>query len=321
MKIENWILIALIIAAAFFLPFRYKVELTEITQQENVISRTNVLSSCNSAMAAVDQKASEVFGTEEIRTTALEEFFKTFDDCYNFHSEAAMESAKFYVPCLFLVDWDGYYVSYTQWYKNRDNATMYKEILTSKNTWNKNYGNYMVRYRLDHYVTVTSKTDSTKLKGRFDEIYEKMGQPSDLSFMADQDTFEIERTETIISQINDQVSYYINAQNDFFNKKSMQYTIVLPESDNDHTQELMDKPNVIAFMQGKQKDAQGVYANIYSFIASDVADEKKYYVEQDETDGKLYYHEQDCPDVTDKRFLGTMFECAERKANPADCVK
>ena len=53
----------------------------------------------------------------------------------------AMESAKFYVPCLFLVDWDGYYVSYTQWYKNRDNATMYKEILTSKNTWNKNYGN------------------------------------------------------------------------------------------------------------------------------------------------------------------------------------
>ena len=65
MKIENWILIALIIAAAFFLPFRYKVELTEITQQENVISRTNVLSSCNSAMAAVDQKASEVFGTEE----------------------------------------------------------------------------------------------------------------------------------------------------------------------------------------------------------------------------------------------------------------
>jgi len=171
-KIENWILIAFIIAAAFFLPYRYKVELTEITQQENVISRTNVLSSCNSAMAAVDQKASEVFGTEEIRTTALEEFFKTFDDCYNFHSEAAMESAKFYVPCLFLVDWDGYYVSYTQWYKNRDNATMYKEILTSKNTWNKNYGNYMVRYRLDHYVTVTSKTDSTKLKGRFDEIYE-----------------------------------------------------------------------------------------------------------------------------------------------------
>ena len=56
-------------------------------------------------------------------------------------------------------------------------------------------------------------------------------------------------------------------------------------------------------------------------IASDVADEKKYYIEQDETDGKLYYHEQDCPDVTDKRFLGTMIECAERKANPADCVK
>ena len=76
MKIENWILIALIVAAAFFLPFRYKVELTEITQQENVVSRTNVLSSCNSAMAAVDQKASEVFGTEEIRTTAIEEFFE-----------------------------------------------------------------------------------------------------------------------------------------------------------------------------------------------------------------------------------------------------
>lgn len=32
---------------------------------------------------------------------------------------------------------------------------------------------------------------------------------------------------------------------------------------------------IIAFMQGKQKDAAGLYnANIYSFIASDVADEK-----------------------------------------------
>ena len=321
MKIEHWVLIALMVTAAFFLPYKYKIELTTMTQQENVVSRNNVLASCNSAMEAVDQNANEVFGTEAIRTTAIDEFYQTFNDCYNFHSEAAMESAKFYVPCHFLVDWDGYYVSYTQWYKDRDNATVYKDIVTSKNTWNKAYGKYMVQFRLDHFLTITTTGSNERYTGCFDELYEKLGQPAELSFMADQNAFDIEKTETIISLINDQVSYYINTQNAYFNKASVQYTVVLPQSDDDHTQELMDQPNVIAFMQGKQKDNQGAYVNVYSFIAADMTTEKKYYIEADPSDGKLYYHEKDCPDVTDKKFLGTMLECARRKANPADCVK
>lgn len=320
MKAEHWIIIFSIIVLARFIPFYYETSLTTKSMQENITVTDNVSLACKDALNETYKVDGLIFDTKAKREQAMSIFFEGIGESFNYTEETMRDAKKYLIPCVMLVDWDGFYVSYTQWYKDYDNATMYRDIITDKNTWNYTYGSYNVRFMLNNSVEVTKEGETGKKAGNYIAVYQELNTPAELSFMADEESFLAEKSEVVISVINEQLSYFINTHNEFYNSYSTQYSIVLPQSADGGAQPLMETPNVIAFMQGSQKLTERDYANIYCFTASDIAEDRTYYVTIDDM-GSLYYHEKGCADAEGYFFEGTMESCAKKGANPDSCVR
>ena len=334
LKIEHFFILAAIVFLCFSIPFYYNSELISKTRSENQIAENNTLSSTATALdtVAVNTTMGELlFETSESRNKAIQAFFDVYNSGFNYNSEASRESAKYHIPAMFLVDWDGYYIAYMQKYKNAG-QTYYTQQVTEKNTWTEVYGDYIVNYRLDDQVTVYF--GGRTYTGTYKEVYKKLGNPNvassdntsfkngrpqNMKFMSDSTKFQQERTTVITEQLNEQVVYYVNTKNVFYNTYDANYIITLPTSKDAGNASILDKPSLIAFSQGSEKLTVNGYTSIYTYTASDLLSAERYYIQAD-SNGVKYYHEKDCPELTKSSSSGTMNECAKEGAQPHDCV-
>ena len=189
--------------------------------------------------------------------------------------------------------------------------------MTNLNTWTETYGDYVVNFRLDEDVTVYH--EQSTCSGYYGNIYESLGSPEALSFMSDLELFKEERNITIASIMNEQVNYYANTKNTWFNTYNANYLITINSAyDNDEVG-VMDMPCVIALSQGTQTLTYRNYTDIFAFTASDLSEDKLYYIKED-ADGSIYYHSSDCPDAAGSTDTGTLSDCAKEGAYPHDCV-
>lgn len=292
-----------------------------IVNQETLTEKNKeiLLNSVMSGMSMVSNEDGYCFDTEEKRKTVMDAFYRAYNDSKSRRGEDY--NTYFEIPCVAMVDEDGFYIAYNQEYTSDDYYDYMERYESQLYTYADRYGAYNVRFYLSDMITVTkiSNSGSKSKSGNYREVYEYFGEPIELKFMGDKDLFHEERAAIIRESVEEQVQAAINNQPVVtINKENVNYTIIFSDADTDSVNGL-NNPSLIAFYQGPQKRYADGMMNIYALTASEMGQGDIYYVHPD-TEGELFYHiDEDCssiPDGSTLLFKGTSYRCAEYGANP-----
>ena len=145
MRTELWVTIFLIIFGALFLPFHYRIAHIASGIKSNEDMERNLFSACLDAVGTLDPSGEDVFGSRDDRRKSVEAFYDTLASAMNFgyvadgSNEAngfqerdAREAVKYYVPCIVMVDWDGYYIGYTKTFGAADGSIRQSDVVTER---------------------------------------------------------------------------------------------------------------------------------------------------------------------------------------------
>lgn len=317
MKITHYAL--LFIAATFlaFLGFGYYVEQVIDTNDSNNLAKQTLIASTDSALNKGQVEEELIFDNEETRWLAVEALQNIYGINTNNITEEKKVTNKYHLSTIFIVDWDGYYMEYENSYKDSSGKSNSKEEMTELNTWTETYGSYVLNYRLDENITLYF--NQSKYSGNYLDIYNSLGCPSELSFMSDLDSFKEERNITIATIMNEQINYYANTKNTWFNTYNANYLITINSAYDNEKVGVMDKPCVIALSQDTQTLTYRNYTDVFAFTSSNLTENKLYYIKKG-TDGIWYYHTKNCSDATDYTGEETLQGCAKKGAYPHDCI-
>lgn len=274
-----------------------------------------------------------LFATASKREKAVHVFYETLRECFNYEATSYAEQIYYYVPCIFLIDTNGYYIEYTTEYTDETGYGAYSEIITPLNKWAKTYSSglsgtdYNVEFHLDDSIVVEYKDRSDRIasiSGKYSDVYDKLNRPAELGFLSSHSKFYDEKTNFIINTLQAQMEYYINVHDESLNQfNNYQYQFTLPEIAGEDWARLIDMPTVVSFLQGVQTPYNNSYLNIYAFAGSELELQYNYYVTE-EADGLKYYHRGYCPYVTEDALKKpySMRTAAEDGAFPCPlCVK
>ena len=163
----------------------------------------------------------------------------------------------------------------------------------------------------------------------------------------DDDTFNANKNEIIVREINEQCEYYINRHNVIGDSYENQYTFEMPEIAGEDWARLLKNPTMITFLQGYSSKAENRYLNIYALGGGELVQNYHYFIDGDE-----YHCIESDPDVTKtvntittayesegttkyvttdyiqyfyhgsllESVYNTQSECAKRGATPHNCV-
>jgi len=321
LKTEHWNILAFGMFIAIFTIFCLHVLLTGIQIDNDKDAEAVLKESCLAAINEVPRDNDNVFEESEIRSKALKTFKEQFNSGFDLRGYKE-DDMNFRVPFIMLVDRNGYYINYSKLADTGSGIHELKNITTGLNTWANTYGNkYYVRYYLGTHVDVTVVSTGETISGAYDKVYRSLGEPSQLSFMADEAQFDEERVNQICTQTEEQINYYIATHNQYLNKHNRKYDFVMPQA-NDIDRRLMNEPSVISFTQSKQSGTTEGYINSYALCGSILDKTKLYY--EGEVNGQLFYHESNCPDLAHRPSNSqgrTMDECVKDGALPCPkCV-
>lgn len=317
MKITHISLLFISIFILLFLEFGFYINQVISANDSNLKEERTMLSSTDSAIESGESQKTMIFDDEDIRWSAVAALQNIYGKNNNTITEDKKVTNKYHLSTTFLVDWNGYYMEYENSYKNENGNTESKEEMTGLNTWTETYGDYVVNFRLDEDVVVYH--EQTSCGGHYADTYASLGSPEELNFMSDPELFKEERNITIATIMNEQVNYYTNTKNVWFNTYDANYLITINSAYDNDKVGVMDTPCVIALSQGTQTLTYMNYTDIFAFTASDLSEDKLYYITRS-ADGSLYYHSETCPDAANNMSIGTLSDCAKEGAYPHDCV-
>ncbi len=317
MKITHYSLLFLAIFILGFFMFAFYGDQVIDSNNTNVVEEQSLLASTDSALEKGEIEKELIFADEDTRWLAVGALENIYGQNHNTVTEDTMVTNKYHLSTTFIVDWNGYYMEYENSYKGADGKSYSKEEMTELNTWTETYGNYVINYRLDNNITVYY--NQGEYNGDYKDIYNSLGNPAELSFMNSEESFVEEKNITIATIMNEQINYYANTKNTWFNTYDANYLITINSAYDSDVESVLDMPCVIALSQGEQTLTYRNYTDIFAFTASDLVEKKNYYIQKD-ANGELYYHTKDCPDVTDLSNKGVLKDCAKEGAYPHDCV-
>ena len=344
MRFNQLMLIFIIVFAGVAIPIFLNTNISAKSAQLNNEYANNLITATEGAIASVTEKGeySYVFASEQNRQKAVNTFYEILIKCFNYDFTTYQELVKYYVPCVFLIDTDGYYIEYTSEYTDSSGIICYEEVITPINKWAKDYsigGNGLtgetcqVEFHLDDTISVTyknSKDEMVTVSGLYSEVYYKLTNQSDgalspnlISILSSDKSFQTEKRDVIINILNNQMEYYINVYDESINQKNnVQYQFTLPQITGEDWARLIDQPTVVSFLQGLQTPYDTTYLNVYSFAGAEIEKEKKYYIAES-GEGISCYHEADCPYLSEenKQSSYSMEEAAKHGAYPcSECI-
>lgn len=338
MRFNNLVILFILILTGITVPIFFRTEVTTKNAQLNNDYSNMLITATEDAMHAAsnDTTFRYVFADKNKREEAVNVFYDTLIQDFNYEYSTYADLVKYYVPCIFLIDTDGYYIEYTESHTDSSGKQAYTEIITPINKWAKTYsigsngltGNtYTVEFHLDDTVKVSFKNQQNRIEtyeGNYADVYEKIGNPTELyNAFGTQTNFRNEKTDLIINSLYDKMEYYINAHDEYFNQfNNAQYEFTLPVITGEDWARLIDNPTIISFLQGVQSQYDNSYLNIYAFAGSEIEKNVYYYIAED--NGTLYYHRDFCSKLAadDKKHTYSMEQAAKHGAFPCyDCVR
>ena len=201
----------------------------------------------------------------------------------------------------------------------------YKEGVTISpiNTWTQVYGDYTVRFFLNDEIEVLFKDNDGKTRilkdqrPNLDKEFKRLVKENkidDLSLdgeapnrtndkcsfrnlLTDDKKYEQEKNYVIVSQINNEVEYYINYHNAYAEDMDIPYSYTMPDIKGEDWHRLLKNPSTIAFMQGRQLRTGKQFTNVYALSGGELIKQHQYFITR-EADGSLLYHSlyaKNCP--------------------------
>lgn len=339
MRFNHLIILFALILIGFSLPVFLKTNISVRAAQLNNDYSSYLVTATEGAMDAVASvdTGRYFFSSQAKRKKAIETFYETLIQCFNYDHSTYKDLVRYYVPCVFMIDTDGFYIEYTSEYRNQAGIAEYNEIITPINKWSKNYSigsngitghSYTVEYHLDDTVVITytdNHGEVETVEGDYQDVYTKMGLPTELQHIfGSRETFIYEKKEVIMSTLSAQMEFYINAHSESANQlNQVQYQFTLPTITGEDWARLIDAPTLISFLQGVQTPYGNSFLNIYALAGAEIEKNVFYYISQSGT-GVKYYHRSWCSGLTDvdKKQAYSMEQAAKHGAYPCpECVK
>lgn len=329
-------LILMLVMLTLIVPLFLEAQVNKFNSKEISTAQQNLQHASMAALQVAyeysDGEELTLFETDTARQTAVDTFFTNFTASLGTETYANnFYYARYLVPVIAMVDYDGYYLMYAKTI-NASDGQQYVDVITPINTYSETISNMNIRYYLsNNRVDVIDLSTNKTFTGSPQDVYAALLKEYDtsqvnnnFSFLNDIDAFNTRRTNFILDILQSSLNYTINTHNTLYNMYDANYTFVMPRLKGDF-QDVLDGPTFLAFEQGQQLvDTSNSMSNIYALASADVIGFKYYYLVQ-ESDG-LYYHSVDCTDLTDeqksKAVLATAKYCAAHGANPErGCVK
>lgn len=318
----------------------YNDQMLAKSEEQNTEYSRYLTTATQSAIAYAYQsgKSNYIFEDENVREETINTFYSSLAGCFNYEHSTYEDMLRTYVPCVILIDTDGYYVQYSQDYRDNEGDISSAEIISPINKWAvttvcSNGDTFTIEYHLDDTVKVTQENrsgEAATYEGYYYDVYEKIGKPDDLSELnMDIKSYREAKTLYIIRDLEDKIEYYINNNYGFVNQYNTQYTFTLPTSTGGSWARLIDNPTVISFLQGLQEGYPSGLYNVYAFSGAEIEENILYYIKKEELkDGSTiyYYHEKDCNHLTEDSINAqepvSMHRAAMNGAYPCpDCIK
>ena len=317
MKLQHFGLafIALSLMAVVSMFFSTRQTYNDYTESEK--AEFELTSSLLDAMEdAVKESNSEtyVFNTNAKRESTYNSFYDTLS--LNLSRYATKDKyLKDYIPCIFMVDTDGFYVTYQE-----KVGSEYELTTTTLNTFvEEPASKVFIRYFLNDYVEVTN-LDVNKYGGEnhyvgsVEDVYSKLSsalQSALNDYLVTYEAYESKREDCIYKRLNQEINYYVNAYNRL---SSHTYELQIPHTKYLNNGRVIDKPCIFGFMQGEYMGVVGTDANIFAYANSEIIDTKTFLCY--ETNGtKMYHDTASCTNIdVNSKFGGlhTLYECARK---------
>jgi len=212
---------------------------------------------------------------------AAETFFRSL--AINFGVEddpIGFQILKAYIPCVIVLDHDGYYISSMTEYADGTGGELIDHLFSEKRYYARtDADNNTIIYTLTDEVTVVLPDKETIYSGIRGEVYTTISTdytPDDIDSLADQTQFDDTRRITITSVIMKDLERIINKHNIIALKHGINYTFTIPSGEDGQLfGNTFDDVGIIAFIQGIPIGRK-VYNNA-AFAGAKIINKKPYY--------------------------------------------
>lgn len=293
------------------------------TRMEDATNRANnlyahyIATSCQDALELNILEAAEIKDNESrglqqawqepsVREAAVKTFYKSFALSLNKREEGYYNEIELMTPFVFIIDVDGYYISYNAAFDpNSSSHSDYNNLhnISAINTWSENRNGYIVRYTLSDLVQVICPDGRIITDDRWD-AYNKAAS-TDLDYFLNDESFLEEKNACIIQDMTDKMNYYVNTLNNNADAYDTQYIINLPEIKGETWCGLIDKPAIAGFVQGNTYNIRNQKVSVYSFGIYEMGEPLHYFVMEDLSGERIYY----C--YEDKKMTGQITQVGE----------
>ncbi len=287
MKFSTFLISFLLIFVCLISVVFFHTDMIFAVNTGNIEYGTKIKSSCYSAIkvAQVDSMSGTLWDTQAKRDLTLNTFYDVL--LRNFNAENTYidkNMIELRVPIVMLIDTNGYYINRNT---SKDlnelsdpGATTDFKLMSSYNAWSKGYGDYIVQFYLNNYVSVTTSQGVVYEGDRY-EVVEKMNQAglnlSSLSILSlSESRFLEEKNSIIITETNQTLESFINTQNEFSGNNT--YAIQMPHIKGEDWSRMLENPTIIAFLQGDTRNYGRKNLNMYGFAGAELSEGNKYFI-------------------------------------------
>ncbi|MCX7772808.1 MAG: hypothetical protein N2376_06825 [Clostridia bacterium] len=197
-----------------------------------------------------------------------------------------------YLPCIIVIDYDGYYVLSNEAYRNASGQTETKLVWSTKRPFVYNSPNYSFSFTLDEQVTVYTLSNGF-ISGTRDQLAGKIVS----NVISDEALFEQIRRRTIVEALKKDINYAINKHNDIARRFGISYYFTLPTIENEDWYKTIDDVGLLVFFQGMPIGITNERINNFSLGGARVVKLSKYFGQEDPLTHIKYYHKQGCPQL------------------------
>lgn len=318
MKLSHLVVLFAFVCLSFFLMFSLSVDKTSLAGNNNTKYTNMLITACHDAAKHIhfSTTSQTTMETTDKRNDVIDAFYKSLSLSLNIpDTEENRIRMLLRVPVICLIDINGYYIYYNDYYLTDTNEELFKTIETPINTWSYQEINYICQFTLSDYVTVINKDTGHTYSGNYDKVYIE----TQLPVLKDYETFEQTRNKTVVESINSTLSYYINNYNALSKDLNFQYTFMMPSVKGEDWSKMVSNPSIIGFLQGIEISDLKKSINLYSIAGGEVTKTGEYICEKSALDGLTYYHSSDCINLTGNGVCySTKEQCAKKGAYPCD---
>lgn len=335
MKIFHFAMIFII----FFLAVIIKTDLSIGKMKAINSEKTALTRSLNTAASdAIHYLAvSGVHGTNAINKDEVTlTFFQALYSSMGIISDTtAQELVKICLPVMLLCDIDGYYVYYYDEYKSSDGNTYSAQVWSEKKPYFYSEGQLIYSFTLDNIIRIYDKNGllgngMKYIEADYQEIqkkeeYSELRRNYPNSFLLDSELYERVKKETIISRLEDEMSYYTGRHNMIASHNGISYTFSFPAGKTEEWARYLDDLSLLVVFQGYPYGPNMDYTyNKVISAGANIIRRPKYYVEQK----SWYYlaHIEGCKKIIEStNLLEEVFDsveaCSKVGAYCCECIE